>query len=165
ADLKFLRLSASLNTNLVREIESRDIYGSNVQHQYVFTHLTMSYPTLYNTIKNNRFLHRYLKPLADYYANLSGYRQLGLRYDDIIIEENSTVQEALRRLSPQETDLRNIRIRNAYQLSLTHKILPKEKWTKPEEDVRFLTPIIEQVAFEEAERESFEAIKVVRKAS
>jgi len=123
----------------------------------------MSFPTLYHTIKSSRFLHRYLKPLADYYANISGYRQLGLRYDDIIIEENSTVQEALRRLSPEESDLRNVRIRNAYQLSLTHHILPKEKWTKPEDDIRFLFPIIEQVSVEEAEREAFEAIKVVRK--
>ncbi|CAG8626793.1 16411_t:CDS:2, partial [Acaulospora colombiana] len=100
--------------------------------------------------------------MADFYANISGYRQLGLRYDDIIIEENSVVQEALRRLSPKESDLRNIRIRNAYQLSLTHKILPKEKWTKPEEDIRFLYPIVEQVATEKAEREAFESIKVVR---
>lgn len=121
----------------------------------------MSFPTLYHTVKNNRFLYKFIKPFADYYANLAGYRQLGvylelksfyfnffyykkiqciswlitigLRYDDIIIEENSIVEKALKRLPQEEHDLRNFRIRQAFQLSLTHTTFPKEKWTKPEE--------------------------------
>ena len=34
-----------------------------------------------------------LKPLANAFANASGYRQIGLRYDDILIEEREDVQK------------------------------------------------------------------------
>lgn len=40
----------------------------------------MSYPTLYNTVKNSRFLYGFLKPVANWYTNISGYRQLGMYY-------------------------------------------------------------------------------------
>ncbi|RHZ57012.1 hypothetical protein Glove_395g52 [Diversispora epigaea] len=123
----------------------------------------MSFPTLYHTVKSNRLLYKFVKPFADYYANISGYRQLGLRYDDIIIEENSIVEQALKRLPPEENDLRNIRIKQAFQLSLMHSILPKEQWTKPEEDIRHLSPYIKKVTEEEAEREAFEGVKIIRK--
>jgi ubiquinol-cytochrome c reductase subunit 7 len=33
-----------------------------------------------------------MKKVADKYANICGYRQHGLKYDDLIIEENETVQ-------------------------------------------------------------------------
>ncbi|CAG8745312.1 14232_t:CDS:2 [Cetraspora pellucida] len=123
----------------------------------------MSYPTLYNTVKNSRFLYGLLKPVANYYASLVGHRQLGLRYDDLMEDEIDTTKEALKRIPSKEQDLRNFRIRSAYQLSLQHHILPKEKWTKPEEDVRYLSPHIDNVVEEEKEREAFDAIKVVRR--
>ena len=56
-----------------------------------------------------------------------------MRYDDIIAEENTTVQEALKRIPRHEYDQRTLRIRNAYQLSIRHEILPRDKWIKPEE--------------------------------
>ncbi|CAG8783505.1 15372_t:CDS:2, partial [Cetraspora pellucida] len=102
------------------------------ERDFVFS-FKMSYPTLYNTVKNSRFLYGLLKPVANYYASLVGHRQLGLRYDDLMEDEIDTTQEALKRIPPKEQDLRNFRIRSAYQLSLQHHILPKEKWTKPEE--------------------------------
>lgn len=40
--------------------------------------------------------------------------------------------------------------------------LPKEEWVKPEEDVRFLTPYIEEVSAENAERDSLDSITVER---
>ncbi|KAF0410763.1 14 kDa subunit of cytochrome bd ubiquinol oxidase [Gigaspora margarita] len=123
----------------------------------------MPYPTLYNTVKNSRFLYGLLKPVASFYANIAGYRQLGLRYDDILDDENDTAREALKRVSPKEQDLRNYRIRTAFQLTLQHNILSKEKWTKPEDDVRYLSPHLDEVVKEEEEREAFDAIKVVRK--
>ncbi|CAG8604037.1 1428_t:CDS:2, partial [Dentiscutata heterogama] len=115
----------------------------------------MSHPTLYNTVKNSRFLYGLLKPVASFYANIAGYRQLGLRYDDILNDESDTTKEALKRISPKEQDLRTYRIRTAFQLSLQHDILPKEKWTKPED--------VDEIVKEEEEREAFDAIKVVRK--
>lgn len=41
--------------------------------------------------------------------------------------------KALKRLSPQESYDRVYRIRRAMQCSVTHKLLPKEEQTKPEE--------------------------------
>uniref|UniRef100_A0A1D1YGT5 Cytochrome b-c1 complex subunit 7 n=1 Tax=Anthurium amnicola TaxID=1678845 RepID=A0A1D1YGT5_9ARAE len=123
----------------------------------------MSYPTLYNTVKNSRFLYGLLKPVANWYTNASGYRQLGMRYDDIIAEESTTVEEALRRIPQNEYDQRTLRIRHAYQLSTQHNLLPRDKWVKPEEDIRYLAPYVEQVAFEEAERKAFDSAKITRK--
>lgn len=34
-----------------------------------------------------------LKPLANAYAQAAGFRQVGLRYDDILIEEREDVQK------------------------------------------------------------------------
>lgn len=46
-----------------------------------------------SAIKNSKPLYRFLKPLADRYASLAGYRQHGLKYDDLLIEENPVVQK------------------------------------------------------------------------
>lgn len=74
------------------------------------------------------------------------------RADDLLPEENDTVQTALKRLRPQEAYDRVFRLRRAFQvlldrkyrqvghqvanmlqLSMSHQLLPKEEWTKPEE--------------------------------
>ncbi|KAG9298249.1 hypothetical protein G9A89_002737 [Geosiphon pyriformis] len=123
----------------------------------------MSQPSLAKYIKKSPFLTGLLKPVANWYANAAGYRKYGLRYDDLLIDESETVQKALKRLSPEETAMRTLRYRRAFQLSIEHHVLPKEKWTKPEEDIRYLTPFVEQVAAEEAEREAFEALKIIKK--
>lgn len=34
-----------------------------------------------------------LKPVAAFYTHLAGYRQMGLKYDDLIVEESATVQK------------------------------------------------------------------------
>lgn len=55
----------------------------------------------------------------------------GLKYDDLISEESELVQEALRRLEiaePRTAYDRAYRIRVAQQCSLSHQLLPKEKW-------------------------------------
>lgn len=50
-------------------------------------------PSLASSVKSSRGLYKFLKPLADKYASLSGYRAHGLKYDDILIEENLTVRK------------------------------------------------------------------------
>lgn len=70
--------------------------------------------------------------------------------------ENEDVQEALRRLPQHVVDERNFRMIRAIQLSMTKTILPKEEWTKYEEDKLYLTPIVEQVKKERKEREEWE---------
>jgi hypothetical protein len=34
-------------------------------------------------IKSSRSVSKYVKPVANWYANLAGYRQMGLKYDDL----------------------------------------------------------------------------------
>ena len=49
------------------------------------------------------------------------------------MEENETVQKALKRLTVEEENSRVMRYRIAFQQSLQQTILPKEQWTKPED--------------------------------
>jgi len=107
-----------------------------------------------------------LTPFAQAYINWSGYRKIGLRYDDLLIEERSDVQKAIQRLAPEETNDRAFRIRRAFQADLMRRQLPKDQWTKPEEDVRYLTPYIEEAYQEDQERAAWDnmEVKVVRKA-
>lgn len=119
-------------------------------------------PSLAGTIRNSKSLSKFFKPIAGWYANLAGYRQHGLKYDDLIVEESDIAQkvrlsflplptsplflardadagllgvQALSRLTEREQYDRAYRIRVASQLSVLHKELPKADWTKPE-DVR-----------------------------
>lgn len=50
-------------------------------------------PSFASTVKSSRGLYRFVKPIADRYASLAGYRAHGLKYDDILIEETNTVQK------------------------------------------------------------------------
>lgn len=76
------------------------------------------------------------------------------------------MQEALRRLPPEEAFKRAYRIRIAQQCGVTHHVLPRDQWLKPEEvcgitwdaeltffqDIPYLSPIVDQVKAEFAER-------------
>ncbi|KAI8874123.1 14 kDa subunit of cytochrome bd ubiquinol oxidase [Ramicandelaber brevisporus] len=123
----------------------------------------MSAPTLAPLIRKSPLLTKLAAPLAKFYFAASGYRKLGLLHDDLIIEENPVVQEAIRRLPEDVKDGRAWRHRVALQLSLEHHELPKEKWTKFEDDVRYLQPYIDEVAAEFKEREMFDAMQAVFK--
>ncbi|KAJ1926534.1 Cytochrome b-c1 complex subunit 7 [Tieghemiomyces parasiticus] len=107
-----------------------------------------------------------LKPFAKPYVAAAGYRKYGLKYDDLLMDDGSSVvAEALRRLPEQEANDRIYRMRRATQADLTHSILPKEQWTTPEEDVRYMTPLVNQVAAEFSEREAFDTGKAVLRSS
>lgn len=60
----------------------------------------------------------------------------GLRREDLYMEEDLEIAEAVRRLPEEERNLRQYRIKRAMDLTIKHAILPKDQWTKPEE-VRF----------------------------
>merc|ERR1739848_501962 len=84
---------------------------------------------------------------------MNGYRQLGLRQHDLFSDELSP---AVARL-PEELALERIfRCRRAMDLSLKHQILPREEWTSDEEDVPYLTTLIEQAKKERLERAEFD---------
>ena len=60
--------------------------------------------------------HRWVFPLSDWYVDRMGYRQLGLRYEDLLPEESEVMQLALKRLPPKEAYDRVFRIRRAFQV-------------------------------------------------
>lgn len=72
-------------------------------------------------------------PAAAWFTNLAGYRKMGLKFDDLIIEENPIAKKALSRLPAEESYARVYRIATAQQLSLSHKLLPKNEQVKPED--------------------------------
>ena len=86
--------------------------------------------------------------------NLSGFNKYGLMRDDLLYED-SDVKEALHRLPQNLIDERNYRILRATQLSITKSVLPKEEWTKLENDVLYLTPYVNEVIKERREREEW----------
>ena len=70
---------------------------------------------------------------------------------------------ALKRLPPQVAYDRVYRIRRATQLSLQHKLLPKNEWIKPEEDEPYLSPILAQVKAEAKEKEALDTLEPIKK--
>ncbi|CAI8037707.1 Cytochrome b-c1 complex subunit 7 [Geodia barretti] len=63
----------------------------------------------------------------------AGYQKYGLRREDLYMEEDPAVAEAIRRLPQEEQDLRLWRLKRALDLSMKKSILPKEQWTADEE--------------------------------
>lgn len=86
--------------------------------------------------------------------NLSGFNKYGLMRDDLL-HENEDVQEAMKRVPESVIDERNYRILRAVQLNITKSVLPKDQWTKLEDDKLYLTPHVDQVVKEREERENW----------
>ncbi|KAF2209076.1 Cytochrome b-c1 complex subunit 7 [Cercospora zeina] len=122
----------------------------------------MSVPSLAPYIIKRPWLHKWMKPLSQWYFDNAGYRKLGLRADDLIPEESPEAQLALKRLSPKEAYDRVFRMRRAFQCSLAHQLLPKEEWTKPEDDYPYLSPILKQIEVETSEREDLENLQITK---
>ncbi|KAJ3513227.1 hypothetical protein NLJ89_g3063 [Agrocybe chaxingu] len=114
-------------------------------------------------VQSSRTLSKWITPIANWYVNASGYRKYGFKYDDILVEENPTVQRALTRLTLREKYDRAYRLKRASQASVLHAPLPKELWTTEAEDVRYLRPHVEEVAKEEEERKKWDSLIVQRK--
>ncbi|KAI1313034.1 Cytochrome b-c1 complex subunit 7 [Mortierella claussenii] len=119
----------------------------------------MSGITLVNQVKASKLLSGLLQPVANAFVNAAGYRQLGLRYDDILREETDIIREAVNRLPDNESYERVFRMKTAFQYSLSHTVASEETTLKAEDDIRYLSSIIEEVAVEFAEKESFNNIK------
>ncbi|EGW30581.1 ubiquinol-cytochrome c reductase complex 14 kDa protein [Spathaspora passalidarum NRRL Y-27907] len=110
-------------------------------------------------IRSRPVLSRVLIPLSQLFTSFSGYRQMGLKYNDLLMEETPVMQTAIRRLPEDLSYARNYRILTAHQLALTHQLLPADKAVKPEEDDHYLIPYIleaEAEAFEKAELDNIE---------
>ncbi|RVX70195.1 hypothetical protein B0A52_05528 [Exophiala mesophila] len=122
----------------------------------------MSAPSLAPYILKRPWLKRWMLPLANWYVDAAGYRRLGLRHDDLIPEENDTVQLALKRLPPKEAYDRVFRLRRAFQCSISHQLLPEAERTKPEDDVAYLSPIIAEIEAENKERADLDSVAIRR---
>ncbi|KAI5857192.1 cytochrome b-c1 complex subunit 7 [Tricharina praecox] len=109
-------------------------------------------------IQSRPALDNMMKPIANKYMDLAGYRKLGLLYDDILAEENPIVQKALKRLPPRLAYDRMFRHRRAMQCSLSHQLLPLNEQTKPEQDINYLRPYIEEIEREMAERKELDSL-------
>ncbi|KAF8469071.1 cytochrome b-c1 complex subunit 7 [Kalaharituber pfeilii] len=96
--------------------------------------------------------------IREKYKDLAGYRKIGLVGDDLISEESDVVQQALKRLPPKVAYDRVYRMRRAMQCSLTQSQLPQHEQTKPEDDVPYLQPYIEEILREQRERQDLDAL-------
>ena len=89
-----------------------------------------------------------------YRANVGAeLKKFGLRYDDLLDEGmDLDVGEALRRLTQEERDMRAQRLKRAMDLSMKHVYLTKEEQAVQTPFDFYLTPIVEEVKRERAER-------------
>nr|XP_044996674.1 cytochrome b-c1 complex subunit 7-like [Jaculus jaculus] len=84
---------------------------------------------------------QWLDGIRKWYYNDAGFNKLGLMRDDTIYEDED-VKEAIRRLPENLYNDRMFHIKRALDLSLRHQILPREQWTKYEEDKFYLEPYL-----------------------
>nr|XP_059858069.1 cytochrome b-c1 complex subunit 7-like [Delphinus delphis] len=97
---------------------------------------------------------KWLEGIRKWYYSAAGFDKLGLMRDDTICE-NDDVKEAIRRLPENLYDDRVFRIKRALDLTMRQQILPKEQWTKYEEDKFYLEPHLKEVIQERKEREEW----------
>ncbi|CAJ0944612.1 unnamed protein product, partial [Mesorhabditis belari] len=85
---------------------------------------------------------------------LWGGREYGLQFHDQMFEPAPEVTEALNRLNLKEPwlfDARKKRLSYAHTLAMHGEILPKNKWTKWEEETWYLKPYLDEI---EAEKDA-----------
>ena len=87
-----------------------------------------------------------------WYYNAAGFNKLGLMWDDSTYE-NDDVKESIRRLPENLYNNRVFCVKRALDLTMRQQILPKEQWTKYEEDKFYLEPYLKEVIRERKERE------------
>jgi len=92
--------------------------------------------------------------LSKWAYSISYFNQLGMQHDDTL-SETPAVKEALRRLPKRLLDERQFRMTRALYLSMRKEILPKEEWTKWENDVKYLQPYLAEVEKEMEEEQEW----------
>ncbi|KAB0344641.1 hypothetical protein FD754_021567 [Muntiacus muntjak] len=95
---------------------------------------------------------RWLEGIRKSYYNAAGFNKLGFMRDDTI-HENDDEKEAVRRLPENLYNDRVVLMKRALDLSMRQQILPKEQWTKYEEDKFYLGLYLKEVIWERKERE------------
>ncbi|VDK18772.1 unnamed protein product [Anisakis simplex] len=86
---------------------------------------------------------------------LWGGREYGLLFHDQYFEPAPEVSEALRRMNLKEPwlfDQRKMRLSTAHTLVTHGERMPKEKWTKWEEETWYLKPYLDEIEAEKQAR-------------
>lgn len=107
-------------------------------------------------------LSKIITPISKAFVAYAGYREMGLKFNDLLLEETPVMLKALSRLPADELYARTYRMITAHQLALSHQLLPANKAVKPEEDNHYLVPYIleaEKEAFERVELDNIEVVK------
>ncbi|KAF0853082.1 mitochondrial Complex III (CIII) ubiquinol:cytochrome c oxidoreductase Qcr7 [Andalucia godoyi] len=99
-------------------------------------------------------LRRVLVQLSEKYKDMCGYRKYGLKLDDLWVESRN-VQTAINRLPETEIQDRAFRLKRAVDANFHNDYLPKEHWTKAEEDKPYLLPLVAEVQAEQIERTEY----------
>ncbi|KAJ3205216.1 Cytochrome b-c1 complex subunit 7 [Entophlyctis luteolus] len=102
-----------------------------------------------------------LAALSNWHASVMGHRAMGLKLDDMIPDEGPLVSEALRRLSPAETQERLFRFKRALALSVTQSQLEEKDQISAAEDTPYLRPLLEIVEAEVATKENFDLLSSI----
>ncbi|KAM3171462.1 hypothetical protein ACTXT7_016574, partial [Hymenolepis weldensis] len=84
------------------------------------------------------------KAMTDFTFKTGYYNQIGLLWHDIM-PQSAIVKEAFRRLPREEREAQDFRLARAFLLSANKTVLPKQEWTKMEDDVPYLDPYIKVV--------------------
>lgn len=99
-------------------------------------------------------------PASRIYTNLAGYRDLGLKTEDLFIEENEVMKTALSRIPAEESYKRVYRIAVAFQASLTQQLAPEADRIHPDEDTSYLVPYLLEAEAQLKEREELDNLTV-----
>uniref|UniRef100_A0AC34R877 Cytochrome b-c1 complex subunit 7 n=2 Tax=Panagrolaimus sp. JU765 TaxID=591449 RepID=A0AC34R877_9BILA len=118
----------------------------------------MAWRSLPAVAKNVKFAHesapfKWMRYVSWNY--LWGGREYGLLWHDQYFEPAPEVTEALRRLNLKEPwlfDQRKMRLSRAHTMSMHNEKLPKDQWTKWEDETFYLKPYLDEIEAEKKER-------------
>uniref|UniRef100_A0A096NED0 Cytochrome b-c1 complex subunit 7 n=2 Tax=Cercopithecinae TaxID=9528 RepID=A0A096NED0_PAPAN len=97
---------------------------------------------------------KWLDRIKKWYYNAAGFNKLRLMRDDTIYEDED-IKQAIRRLPENLYNDKMFHIKRALDLTMKHQILPKEQWTKYEEENFYLELYLKEVIRERKEREEW----------
>jgi len=110
-----------------------------------------------STVRTPGALSRFAKSFQSFKVANAGYRKYGLKADDLLLDENAIMVEALRRLSPEERYARLFRTKRAMDCDMKATDLPQDQWTTEKEDQPYLKQHLERIKAEMKEREDWDA--------
>uniref|UniRef100_A0A915IHP5 Cytochrome b-c1 complex subunit 7 n=1 Tax=Romanomermis culicivorax TaxID=13658 RepID=A0A915IHP5_ROMCU len=73
------------------------------------------------------------------------FREYGMLYHDTASDINPIVEEAMNRMPAHLIDARHERTMRACLLDLKNDVLPRDQWTKWEDETYYMTPYIREV--------------------